>query len=298
MKFIAILALLGLAFAGCVGSSPPSSTAPISVSPGRFDEATGAIEGMVVDPELRVIEGAALGIRGSTATTTSGPDGRFSFSFVPPGRQIIEAQKLGYETTLTAAEVSAGAATENIRVNLAPLVVSQPRRAIFDFRGYVTCSIGNEELLSEECGQGLQTDFGTFARDANNKIDWRFNLTDLTGLKSVYIEMWWKPASAAADEMALNVAHGFQCNPSCTQKVRHCDAFRNYGKPTLKCELDEEALDAIKPSQLPYDLTARAWAAPAPVERTTVVYQQSFLMYRTEFFDEERPEGYTTVKDT
>src|SRR6185503_11328191 len=92
------------AFSGCI-SAPASAPSDAGASgapaesvapPGQFDESTGAISGIVTDPELVPIAGATLGIQPGEETAMSALDGSFSFSRLAPGDYALLAGALGY----------------------------------------------------------------------------------------------------------------------------------------------------------------------------------------------------------
>jgi hypothetical protein len=78
--------------------------------------------------------------------------------------------------------------------------------------------------------------------------------------------------------------------------VNYCDTDNN-GPPVQRCQIDD--LKIKDPAtQLPWDMTARAWGAPvAATEVPNIVLEQSFTMYRTEFFGLPMPEGFSAIAD-
>lgn len=300
--------LLGL-FSGCVGSNdgapdaaPGDESPPAVADPGEYDDATGALSGIVTDTELVPLGGATLTLQEASVETESAQDGSFSFSRVPPGSYALLAVKLGYTSSGQRVTVEAGREATGVKVTLDPLPVVEPYSLVSFFTGYVVCSIGQGGVgYSEECGEGLQTDYGTYGKNPNNKIDWKFNITTVENLETVYLEMDWKPASAAASKLAFHVAHGFVCTPSCGSKITYCSVGTNQGPPVLHCEIEGDTLRSqIKNPEkdLPWDITARVWASTKPAtEGPTIVLDQAVQMYRTEFYGTPMPDLYTAVAD-
>lgn len=288
------------AAAGCVDSGGSSgsgaSEAPTAAPPADFDEETGALSGTVTDSELQPLSGAELLLEEAKVTAVSAQDGTFAFSSIQPGTHTLLAARLGYSSQGQKVTVVAGEELTGVRVLLEPLAVAEARAPVVQFKGLIVCSIGHAGVLSEECGEGLGTPVGTFGKNERNKIDWKYNVEDTKDLKTSYLELDWQPASPAAQQLAFNVAHGFSCTPGCAAKATYCGAFNNYGRPVQDCEVDEDTLSKFKP--LPWDITARAWAAPVPATSTpNIVLEQPFDMWRTDFFGEAKPENYSAVPD-
>lgn len=314
---IASIILAAIVVSGCVGDEPPAevgndtgSPTPSVAPPAEFNATSGALKGLVVDIEYVPLGGVDLRLAEADVVTRSAQDGSFSFSLVEPGDYKLESSKLGYFSGSQGVTVAAGEVTEGVEVSMTPLPIKEPHKYIDSFNGYITCSIGMFDLLSEECGEGVQNDLGPpvpnpIGDNPNNKIDWKFDLVNVTGLESVFVELDWEPASTAAQQIALNVAHGFKCTPNCEAQRTYCNAFSVYGPPVVQCEIlrnvegsggytDFGITDPA--TQVPWDMTARAWAAPVPAgEMPNIVLEQSFTMYRTEFYDMAKPEGYSAT---
>ncbi|HLE47248.1 MAG TPA: carboxypeptidase-like regulatory domain-containing protein, partial [Candidatus Thermoplasmatota archaeon] len=271
---------------------------PSGAGPATFDDTTGAVTGVVTDDELTPLPDAELLLRPADMTMRSAPDGSFAFSNVPPGRQTLLAVKLGHGAVSVDVEVRAGEETSGVTVVLPPLPTVQPRQVTIQFTGFITCSVGHAGVLSEECGEGLQTPVGTYGKNPRNNIDWKFNVSDVEDLENVFVELDWEPASAAAQQLGLNVAQGFTCTPSCEAEETYCSAFDVYGRPVVSCDMSLGRLEETK-AEAPWDITARAWAAPVDVTETpNVVFEQPFTMYRSDFWVEPKPDSFSAVKDT
>lgn len=299
-----LILVSAILLSGCVGSGAEpqegsQSPAPSVAPPGGFDENTGAVRGLVTDPELVPLVDVEVALIEAELQTRTALDGSFSFGMVPPGEYTLAAAKLGYEANSKRVSVRAGEETSGISIVLAPLPVVEAHIVQYQFKGFIACSVGYAGILSEECGEGLQTDFGTYGKNPNNKIDWKFNISTIENLETIFLELDWKPASAAAQQLAFNVAHGFKCTPGCGAVKTFCGAFQNYGRPVQKCAIEGSGLGIKDPEkQLPFDITARAWAAPVEeTEFPNIVVEQPFEMYRTEFFGEPMPEGYSQIRD-
>jgi len=300
---LSVFTVLLLAIAGCTqsgdGDRQQVPTDGLSAPDAEFDQNTGAIRGTVIGSDFLPIVGAQVGLQGRGDVHTTAADGTFTFSRLEPGNYVVLVTKLQYEAASLATAVDANRATE-IEISLEPIPVVEPFWEVSQFTGFITCSVGYALVLSEECGAGAGTPAGRFGTDPNNKIDWTFNVEntlEFPQLQTMYLELDWRPASAAASQLGFHVAHGFVCEPSCEEDTNFCDVFENYGTPVQTCTVNVDQLGIDDPAaQLPYDITARAWAAPSgETESPNVVFQQPFTMYRTDFYSQGVPQGYSAV---
>ena len=294
--------VLAALVAGCVtGGAPPADVSPRPSNvapPGDFDDMTGAVRGIVTDQELQPIVRAQVALQDTEFSTETAQDGSFSFSHVPPGDYPLIVGALGYRSASKIITVSAGQETAGLQLQLERIAIIEGRTELYVFEGYITCTIGAFGVLSEECGQGVQTDVGTFGTNPNNKIDWKFNYTQEqvdAGLVGTLVEMDWTPGSAAATQLTLYVANQFHCTPSCeADGPVYCDTD-NHGPPVQRCLVDDLK---IKDTDVPWEMTARAWGAPVEAnEVPNIVLEQKFTMYRTDFYGEMPAEGYTAIPD-
>ncbi len=89
-----------------------------AAAPSLLAQSTGRITGTVVAAAGgRPIAGAQILIRGSTASSVSSDDGRFSIGNVPAGPQTVEARRIGYGAAILAVTVTAGQ-TATISISL------------------------------------------------------------------------------------------------------------------------------------------------------------------------------------
>lgn len=133
-----LLTFATLAVAGCTGGSS-TDTGPAL---GAFDDGSGAIGGLVTNEEFMPLVGAELTIReipDSYAITDS--EGRFSFSFVPPGEVRVLAQQLGYEPIVVAVTVAAGEESE-VRLVLKAIAVAVPYPELVTNNGIIRQGVG------------------------------------------------------------------------------------------------------------------------------------------------------------
>ncbi len=119
---------------------------------GAADELTTCtIQGILVDDELRNIEGAQAGLRGTPRLTTTTADGRFQFVSVEPGLYTAEAAKVGYTNGLASVECVARETNDDVRIQLVPFVPPQPYAATLVMKGHISCAAGYVSATNEVC---------------------------------------------------------------------------------------------------------------------------------------------------
>jgi TonB-dependent SusC/RagA subfamily outer membrane receptor len=118
-----------LSFAAVIAAALPRSATA---------QSTGRVSGTVVaDAGQRPIPGAQVSIRGTTAGTVTGDDGRFTIANAPVGRQVVEVRRIGYAMAARPVDVVAG--------ETATLSISLSERAIALDEVVVTGTAGATE---------------------------------------------------------------------------------------------------------------------------------------------------------
>lgn len=107
--FVTLVSVLG----GCLGfgGSGTDAAAPAPVAAGDpvwFDDATGAIEGVVLDDSLMPLGGASVAIQGTSIDVETEATGRFGFSYLPPGVAVVMVHKAGFGNASQAVDVQVG----------------------------------------------------------------------------------------------------------------------------------------------------------------------------------------------
>src|SRR5687768_8281904 len=108
---MAAYAALALLMGGCTGGADIPAAASISSEAPRATEA-GALEGLVMDPEQRPIQGANVealnpSLRVNRSAVT-GVDGKFAFRDLPVGTYRVFAQAIFFTRMSRDVEVSSG----------------------------------------------------------------------------------------------------------------------------------------------------------------------------------------------
>lgn len=153
---LVVLSLLVVLFAGCFGgsnSSPQATDAPLVTA--TFDEATGGIEGTVVDEEELPLAGIQAGILFlDHARAVTDDLGRFALSNIPPGAHEVIFQGIGYLGGREAVTVEAGAKSDLlVRLARDPAFIVQDPYTVFP----------QPKAGSIGCAYGAGGEYGTMA---------------------------------------------------------------------------------------------------------------------------------------
>jgi hypothetical protein len=319
---VSLLALLVVAFAGCVGGegkSAPPATAPIQAPPPEFSEETGAIDGQVTDDEGLPITGAEVAIIGGAASTFTAADGRFTLSNVAPGKQTLAAQKLGYESASRIVEVLVGDVV-TVSLTLVPLITIEEYHDGFVLDGYFDCTWYYSAVATGASGPcGYTAQYGTIGNPleqlwTNSKRKWDYpigpHLMTLTNEVS-----WVKGTAATADELRIILSHGpidgkernqghnfcitGGANPVKMRWEREdaeddggCKTGSDNPSPGPKTISWEKGL--LVESFVSVDPASIQGVASQPV---ALAYQQGFKLYVTYFHGAKAPEEFSALAD-
>jgi hypothetical protein len=279
MRTSAILALsLSLLLAGCTGSSEPKSPDP-STSPPATDGETGAVRGVVQSDELMPLKADVL-LKELDRAVVAAEDGSFEFSLVPVGKHTLLADKLGYQPLGATIEVVAGATTwKNFTLQPVPVAI-EPYNITTPYEGRMTCGT----LLVPWCGifQDFQGAYGT-PNPTNER--YAFNWTWKTEAEypvAQVLELVWEPTTGATGQ-TLEVLY-FTAG---SEIDSHVIASGSGGTP-LRHVVTRDALIAAYKAYPDSDFI---YGVYPPLDGLTA--DQKFTLYRTDFFGEEPPEGWS-----
>lgn len=142
------------ALAGCAEDSGP---APVDDDEQKFEDLDlrdgyGAIRGIVLDPAIVPIAGAAILLQGTQEVATSSEDGTFVFVDLEPGTYFMQISKLGYEPAQSSVTVEEGVERPDIvKVQLIPDPSTKPHVQYYSFEGLLQCSV-NAVVGFNACG--------------------------------------------------------------------------------------------------------------------------------------------------
>jgi hypothetical protein len=303
--------------AGCAGPSTPAAPSAASpegvsrpASPAEFDETTGGIDGAVHDDELRPIPAATVHLIGLGLVAVTDADGHFAFSHLAPGTIEVRAEKEGYGGTSVFTAIRAGAANR-LDMLLSARAIAEGYHVTQIQKGVLGCSFSVAGTAFTGCDAWEYVGINlTQYIPEHYSLDWR-----LQGLvsdwKGASFEMEWHSTQALGRSLAV------------IWNVKTCDAFlenevlgRAQGRSPLhrflneswtKTYLSSKMQPCKEPGKVCNDakgctLQSVVYAEPdflgpgAPAD-ATVVWQQAFTQYQTEFYFREGPPEFRAIAD-
>lgn len=190
-----------LAFAGCSDSSGGAAA---------VDPSLGFIDGVVVDPAIRPLEGVAVSVAGqATANGTTGPDGVFRLGPLPLGAYALSAEKAGYILAqLTAEAVPETARPPVLKVVLERNPTTFPYVETFVFEGYIECGTSSMAMCAVPNYASL-TLCDAAGQCMGNVTSDKFNVNHVPeGVPDwVQSELVWTPTVDASDRFYFSVSH-------------------------------------------------------------------------------------------
>jgi hypothetical protein len=283
---------IGLLFlAGCAGSpAAPAGEGEGIDEPAAFTDATGAIQGVVVDDAINPIANAQVGLLEANATTRTAVDGGFSFSNLAPGRYSVFAAALGHESKGTSVEVQAGQATTT-RITLATVAIVEPYPETYTFGGLIECGWG---ITGAGTGNCLPIQFIIDAFDLPNPTNTRttgqYEVADPSKARQGVFEMMWDPSAATtASELRLLVEAE---DAGAVGGTQYGDVD---GTSPLRVVTDETPFEDLDPASGNTKVQTRTF--PAARTPPTYVVNQRFTVFATVCYNAACPDDFTVVPD-
>lgn len=281
--------------AGCVG---PSGTLTPRIDDPDFDDATGAIRGIVVDDQLQPL--AAVTIRlDELETTESNNGGSFEFRRVDPGDHVLVAFKGGFEAAEQRADVLAGDVTR-VQLLLRPLPNAADYHETRIQTGVSDCSVAwraaTQNGASNVCGPlvyagvGQSATFFTF-QPLDDIAGWWFETVWLSAQAlgpGMRVE-WYYPADS---QNLLLYPLVIRQGTSPVQAPLPFDelANRTSGSPSPECTPQRCVIVGI------HYAYAQALGPSSPAD-LGLVLQQRFDDHVTVFYGATFPERFTALSD-
>lgn len=275
---VALLIGLTVILSGCAGGRPGASPQAQNepMAPTVSDE-TGAIAGVVTSVDLQPIPGAQVALKdGQADPEVTDAAGRFSFSYLPPGKHTLFAVALGYASGAKSVDVTAGEVAE-VRFQLEPIGAGTPFSVLEVKTGLISCGTGTPAVTQVACG----------AADPNQRFLFGFRIRE--NVSALLVEQVWRPTQALSRDLLL-IAEKDGCGFSCEQ----ADTFAQVqGCCYLRIVLNESQLKlpaGTRPAlDLPTDggtLQTRTFPSFGESQApATVFVQQEFTLYVEHFYD-------------
>src|ERR1041384_285450 len=135
---LALIVLVFLVFAGCVGGTAKDSAPP--VVGGAGNENGVPVRGVVMSEEIFPVPGAVVTLD-NVSTVTTNATGDFEFLGVTPGTTVVLAiNATGYEPVVTKADVPENG-VDGLRVTLKGIPGQAPYAATYIKVGFDACSV-------------------------------------------------------------------------------------------------------------------------------------------------------------
>lgn len=307
-----VLVLFGVVLAGCLGGGEPSDvdTPPDPSGPAGFDDETGGIEGFVVDEESQPVADAQVGILQLDLETATDENGRFAFDNVPPGKQAVVVQKLGYESVSRVVDVVAGQSSE-IQLAITAIVVHTPYYESIPKEGLFECT-WRHVLGSGPCGYlgGLNSTTGNPLQEhvfTNSKRKWNYDAA--AGALTVINEaVWTQNTAATGDNLRIFFSYA---NRTASHTFCQTDGFSPLTLEWEREEVDEEGecltggsgglseMDTIPEEGLKVQTFVSVGATQTPVGgvNAAIALDQRFEIWFSLFYWEQAPEGFSALPD-
>lgn len=278
MKPILLASLLFAAvLAGCAEDPAPPAA---SDDEEKFEEVevsddTGAIRGLVLTPTIVPIEGATVTATPGGLTTTTNVDGAFTFGDLEPGTYFLEATKLGFNKTQASVQVVAG----DERPDIVKLVLPEnpsalPFAELRQWDGYLQCGAGLGPVGSTNPCALADSDNVRVFEAGGGPVD------------LVQIEMVWEGTNVFGDSLQV----GF-LRPGTLSDFAGADsaspAIFQVGREQMIAELGDDYTE----------YTARVFPGTNDGEGVSVVAEQRFTVFATNFYGFVPDEGWTFIED-
>lgn len=317
MRVIALLILIGVAFAGCAEApapGPANGTEDFDDVDVEVTDDTGAILGVVVDESITPVVGATIVLKlpDGEQDATSDESGRFAFSRLPAGTYFLDVAAPLHVPVQTSATVVAGEAQPDIvRVQLQRLYSGDPFTNAVTMDGFFQCSQANVPgylYSSSPChsvAPGVDLCDTAGACLPQNR-DFHADVGD--GWQTQVYEMTWKSSLAGTSErMGMSVStykperntnHWFasvsSTNPMRFQLdrgVMHDTAQEGDGPMGPIPDGGMTDMSMYMSVRSSSDSVCALWCVPPGV-----AIEQQFTAYLTQFYYLPAPEGWSVIE--
>ncbi|MHB8634637.1 MAG: carboxypeptidase-like regulatory domain-containing protein [Thermoplasmatota archaeon] len=313
MKAAIGLLVLALVASGC--ATKPASVAPPVCGAGSSDPAcqvsasptTGIIRGVVIDAAVKPLAGVkvSLAVQGAKgAVTNTSVNGLFAFSGLAPGTYFVRAEKDGYVTGQTSADVVAGDANpKTVKIQLTTDLSKTPYFTQYKFDGYIECSFSLVAVGLAACaeanGVGPTTDNFITEYTLDREPSWTQS------------EMVWQSTQAVSSELNLDYSYNAgQALLTNYVNVHGNSPLTGYANrtaghevglgtnTTLLIRVFNEPVNGTRP---PNPTGPGCLPRPDPVggcfTGVGATVEQTFTIYTTVFYGYQPPPGWTFVAE-
>jgi carboxypeptidase family protein len=304
-RFLPWLVVLALALAGCSGKGPPAgngkSGVPLTAPGATGDADTCSVEGTVLDEEEVPVAGAQVGLLGgSLEATTTAQDGKFSFSYVPPGTYQLAISKPGYEAGAQSVRCEPGGSVVSV-VKIKP--IPQPHvghvARFGPLRGMFGCGVG----LPGQGNVATMDVCRTAGTEHNAKTEFPIAAGNESATSAVFELEWTATGGFGGKYLRLHYPAPVGEVTASTTNVHNVAshyiqgasplAIRLVGTDTSKPIYDVNRTSITTEVRMSTSDPASFAQNPTNDQSSLVVYQQTFAVYAAVFYwGQPVPDGF------
>ncbi len=270
--------LLGvLLLSGCAESAAPNN------EPEEFEnletkatDSTGVIRGVVVDATFTPLSAATVAMQDGRETL-SDKDGLFVFADLEPGTYFLTATKAGYSTLQVSTDVVAGVDRPPVvKIQLVVDVSSLPFSELLNYNGFLQCGVGLG--VTGVYGRGVNP--CAFAASINT-----FDTFVQRPVTYIQAEMIWEPSSGIGDTLSIGIMNETTVVPE--------DHVQVDGQSPQILKVDGEEM----PPAHGEDYRSYLVRVFPGKSQPTVVVEQRFEIFLTQFYDQVPTEDWSFIAD-
>lgn len=302
---------VGIIASGCLGGTAPavgndaSASSPFALP----SDTTGAIDVLVLDPELAPIAGAQVVIDDTELSALTDAAGSARFADIEPGPYTVVAAKAGHRAQQPqgrVVEVVSGEVSE-VRLTMEPVVAvtaATSYETTLLFRGFISCSaewIRVAVLANRtQCGKGVDAAGTNVGGDPNENATHPW-MVENSLIQSIVLEAEWQPSlDAAGRELYFATQTAYTCS------VRSCQYSNEVqtvgGSSPLYAVAHEGSTSKITgsfgnpdaPYPRPIWTVGRTFCGPDCVASITL--QQTYDVVVTAFYGREAPPDWRALE--
>lgn len=271
-----LLIVLSSALAGCAGEPAAKEDAEVfKAVETKATATTGVIRGVVLDDSYVPLADALVRLQDGVETLST-TEGAFVFEDVEPGSHFLEITKSGYALQQVNVEVVAGVDRPPVVKVLMPRDLSDlPFSELFQYAGFLQCGVG---LGAAGVGRGVNP--CAFAESVNT-----FDTAVRRPVDHIQAEMIWQPSSGVGDTLSIGIMNTTTLLPE--------DHVQVDGPSP---QILRVAGDEMPPAHGDDYRTYLVRVFPGKSQPTLVV-QQDFEIFLTQFYDQVPSEDWSFIED-
>jgi hypothetical protein len=291
--------------AGCAGAAPKDDQSD-GLPPVQVTETTGAIRCVVVDDQIRPVEGATVTVRGTTGeeSTTTDAEGRCVLSGLEPGSYFVTVRSGSHKEVQSSTEVEAGVADPPLlRIQVERLFTQDPFSVQIMVDGFFECSQAGAGLYSSsncvydpyKWALGSPSPTQPVDNVTQQEREWHADVGP--GWQQLVFEMTWEATSQGTSKNMGMVVSTYKPERDGAHQFAEFE-----GPNPIRGQIDvgEEhpTAQSVDPTEIPPEGIERMsyFVSVRPDGETPgLALNQRFTVYLTMFHYGKAPEGWSFV---